>query len=1003
MPISPSLRGSAQQVPHYAPEQPAAPPPKPSSALEFSGLDLGSVGNAIVRIKAPLKGGLFSLVAPFARARVQIRKSTVAQISFGVRQKDGKPAIGSANITFTPAIKIKNPASALKPTPGRVARLLDVDALKDKVADVILCGIHLSKDGQIHVDGYLKVGPFSKKKLSDVMTPSDFKNDSGKKLDLEALLKDIGVALDDATFSIEAHSNEERQIALAALGVQAWTEKAAAHTKVNGDVRLTRNNSVHLNINQEKSYLRFGESTAHVGGEVRVTGLTQKPTIQSHIAYKIRPNNVQASITPAAGTGIDVELIDGETQISGHAFVFRDSSGHVTLKDASNISVTLGAKAIGDLKVASEKFYGQLHNARAFAHVKANFSREEDGFHVTAGEASALISARDFKAIYQGIDLSAPGEYTVNARVPMWQYTSNNKSPSANGSLELGILPRALHPFRSYLRFDIRDDATVQIDHVRKGVTEFLKPFGDLVPKQTHGQFTPGVGCSPIGSAEFRVRCEDIGDAPIRSNNSVELLVDGITSLPKRLELINGAQKSICLQTLIFKDDQTGLQITDALCAAVARGVDVKVIIDALGNATTIPEVLMMNPIYRRLKKGGVQLELYNNSLGEGLQDVFASTSNSSKISDFFTLEDLGDPKKIFSAIPLFAKAALGDFDFGLTQDETTQLGVGLTRILGGAKSELSLDLVRQLASATEDNILEFSEVLKFIGNNAHLNLRWHEKYLIADQNAAIVGGINTADEYLLGGTGAKVLVGEVTSEAFRDTDVLVKGNAARDAWKHFADNWKDLTSKVLAADETPRTEQFGERHVQMVHSRPKNETRSPILDLHIECLGSLNHGDKAYMENAFFVTSGRAKQLEDALIQAAQRGVDVRVLMNSETSIDVKDAAYAGVFSKRALLESGVRVFERLGERMMHSKVAVFGTKVATVGSWNADNRSSSLNAESSAFIHDDVFAAQVEQMIADDMKNGVSREIHFSEIAYLPFKTEARNTAKAMLSDLL
>lgn len=143
--------------------------------------------------------------------------------------------------------------------------------------------------------------------------------------------------------------------------------------------------------------------------------------------------------------------------------------------------------------------------------------------------------------------------------------------------------------------------------------------------------------------------------------------------------------------------------------------------------------------------------------------------------------------------------------------------------------------------------------------------------------------------------------------------------------------------------------------------------------------------------------------QLEDALIDAAKRGVDVRVLMNSETSMDVKQVARSAVFSQRRLLEGGVRIFERTGERMMHSKVAVYGTKVAAVGSWNADNRASSLNNESSAFVHDSRFAKQVEDMIMNDMKEGLAREVHLKDIAYLPLNTEIRNAGQALLGDLL
>ena len=227
-------------------------------------------------------------------------------------------------------------------------------------------------------------------------------------------------------------------------------------------------------------------------------------------------------------------------------------------------------------------------------------------------------------------------------------------------------------------------------------------------------------------------------------------------------------------------------------------------------------------------------------------------------------------------------------------------------------------------------------------------------------------------------------------------------------------DNWKHLgRDEVKFPGSSPRMTQThaaglegdaqGDYRVQMVHSRPRIDADSNILDLMVECLGSLSPGEKAYIENAYFIPTGRAKDFEDALVNAAKRGVDVRVLVNSEKSIDGPQVYEASVFSQRRLLENGVRVFERNTERTMHSKVAVFGSKVGCVGSWNADNRSSSLNSESAAFVHSRRFAKRVESMICDDMKEGLAREVRLEDINYLPIKTEIRNATSAMLSDLL
>lgn len=71
--------------------------------------------------------------------------------------------------------------------------------------------------------------------------------------------------------------------------------------------------------------------------------------------------------------------------------------------------------------------------------------------------------------------------------------------------------------------------------------------------------------------------------------NRIELLVNGEEAYPAMLEEIGNAQVSIALCTYIFDSDRVGLQFVDALEDAVARGVDVKVLIDGLGELYSRP------------------------------------------------------------------------------------------------------------------------------------------------------------------------------------------------------------------------------------------------------------------------------------------------------------------------------------------------------------------------------------------------------------------------------
>jgi cardiolipin synthase len=78
-----------------------------------------------------------------------------------------------------------------------------------------------------------------------------------------------------------------------------------------------------------------------------------------------------------------------------------------------------------------------------------------------------------------------------------------------------------------------------------------------------------------------------LGDAlmhsPLQSGNAVDILIDGDQAYPKMLAAIDRAQTSIALSTYIFNYDIIGKLFVDALCRAYQRGVQVRVLIDGVG------------------------------------------------------------------------------------------------------------------------------------------------------------------------------------------------------------------------------------------------------------------------------------------------------------------------------------------------------------------------------------------------------------------------------------
>ena len=286
----------------------------------------------------------------------------------------------------------------------------------------------------------------------------------------------------------------------------------------------------------------------------------------------------------------------------------------------------------------------------------------------------------------------------------------------------------------------------------------------------------------------------------------------------------------------------------------------------------------------------------------------------------------------------------------------------------------------------------------------AEMNHRWHEKSMVIDGHEAVLGGMNICDEYMLGGTGRTIRTMGEQREAWRDTDIYVAGPAAGDTHGYFAKNWEYLTGERISAPITPPMERSGHQSkVQIVSHHPRIEGDHNITNVMIENLKALASGEIAYIENSYFLPTGALQPYKEAMIDAAKRGVDVRILTNSATTTDLSEINAAAVFPYREILKAGARIFERIGERTLHSKMCVFGDKTSVIGSWNADNRSASLNSEIVAITYDQELAAQLRATIEKDMASNVAVEIQLNDLEALPWETEIRNSAVSVLSSFM
>lgn len=98
---------------------------------------------------------------------------------------------------------------------------------------------------------------------------------------------------------------------------------------------------------------------------------------------------------------------------------------------------------------------------------------------------------------------------------------------------------------------------------------------------------------------------------PLLDNNHIRVLNGGDEAYPAMLQAIRAARRTIGLQTYIFDDDRAGREFVDALAEAHARGVEIRVLIDAVGSKYSRP------PIIRLLRRKGITAALFmTNPLG---------------------------------------------------------------------------------------------------------------------------------------------------------------------------------------------------------------------------------------------------------------------------------------------------------------------------------------------------------------------------------------------------
>jgi len=412
-----------------------------------------------------------------------------------------------------------------------------------------------------------------------------------------------------------------------------------------------------------------------------------------------------------------------------------------------------------------------------------------------------------------------------------------------------------------------------------------------------------------------------------RGTSGFESLPDGKESYMARLAMVEAAQKSLDVQYFIWSDDVSGTVFADRLLAAADRGVRVRLLLDM----TT-----------------GAQKEVRSSAL-----------------------------------------AAHPNIQVGFFNPMTAMKG-----IFAG-------------------------NPIPFIGEIDRMQRRMHNKIMIADSSVMIGGGRNLGDTYF----------GIHPRRNSRDLDFMATGPVVGDAAKSYEMYWQsplthvddqarvttndreklqDLRDRIakkkrrLAADNRcpfptalPRGEalrilrEMTGRMIwtsyEFVADPPERMLKtgreaSPVCDSMEDALALA--GKDIVIHNAYFIPQ---HGLLNLLKEAVDRGVRVRILTNSLSSMNGL-AAMAGFANRRSdILDTGVELYElngrapsrrtyvhtdHLTKLSMHTKGMVVDDHLSFISSFNLDPRSKFINTETGVFVEDAAFAARLKGYLLEDLQ---------------------------------
>ena len=404
-------------------------------------------------------------------------------------------------------------------------------------------------------------------------------------------------------------------------------------------------------------------------------------------------------------------------------------------------------------------------------------------------------------------------------------------------------------------------------------------------------------------------------------NSAFRLLSVGVDGFLARAQMINTAERTLDLEYFIFRQDETGQLLTDALLRAADRGVRVRVLIDD-GNTLTGDEQIAALSAHPR-----IEIRIFNPFTYRGHTELFRAiefTFNAQRL-DYRMHNKL---LAVDNAIALVGGRNIGDQYFQV--DPESQFGDDDVFVAGPIVEDLS---------RTFDDFWNSDLAIPVagLGNGKHSDeaLQAYRKTLVEHRKQLKADGTDYASRVASGEPLAGMLSGRLP---------LVWARA-----------------QVVYDSPDKRRVEKGEMVGELMHRTVADAAAAARSELLIV--------------TPFLIPGNDGMRLFKDL---RKRGVRVRILTNSLESTPELVAQSGYMRCRVPLLEDGVELYEvrsllgnargsgessaatLSGNYALHAKLFVFDRQKLYIGSMNFDQRSHHLNTEVGLIIDSPELARQ-------------------------------------------